>query len=200
MANIDAAAPTPGDLEDKDIAALKALIAALNGRDRKARQAAAHTIAQVAKVAPAAIVPFAGDIVRAVSRPEAQTRWEILDALANVASVDASAVAQAYEGAENALFDEDSGMVRLAAFRYFTALGASSAAWSVKAWGLIDEAIQCYHGDPEFDDMLEALERFARADLDAGVRKALVDRMSFDARSGKGSVSARARAIIEAAG
>lgn len=195
MAHVDDAELT---VSEKDIAALKALVAALNGRDRKARQSSAHTVSLIAKAAPAAIVPFVDDIVGAVDRPEAQTRWEILDALAALACVDPRATAKGFEGAENCLYDEESGLVRLTAFRYFTTLGGASPEWSVKAWPLIDEAVQCYHGDAEFDEMLDALLLFAQSDLDPSVRKALADRMGFDARNGRGSLAARARQIIDA--
>lgn len=185
---------------EKDLAALRALTAALSGRDRKARQSAAHMIAQIAKAAPAAVAPFADDLVDAVDRPEAQTRWEALDALASIARVDPDAAARGFEGAEESLYDEESGLVRLTAFRYLAALGSCSPAWSAKAWPLIDEAVQCYHGDPEFDDMLDALLSFAQSDLDADVRRELADRMRFDARNGRGSLAVRARQIIEALG
>lgn len=195
MANTDETVET---VNEKDVAALQALVAALSGRDRKARQSSAHMIAMVAKQVPAAVVPFVDDVVAAMDRPEAQTRWEAVDALASIALVDPDVAARGFEGAENALFDEESGMLRLSAFRYFATLGGMSAAWSVKAWPLIDEAVQCYHGDPEFDDMLDALLAFAQTDLDPGVRTALADRMRFDAQSGKGLMAARARQIIEA--
>ncbi len=182
---------------ERDMAALKALIAALGGRDRKARQSAAHMVAEVAEVAPAVVVPYVDDIVAAIDHPEAQTRWEVLDALTSMVRADPEAASRGFEGAENCLYDEGSGLVRLTAFRYFTVLGSSAPKWSVKAWPLIDEAVQCYHGDPEFDDMLDALYLFAQSDLDAGVRKALADRMDFDAHSCKGAVSARARQIVD---
>lgn len=195
MAHEDDAAMT---ISEKDLAALQALIAALNGRDRKMRQSSAHTVALIAKAAPLAVAPFADDLVRAVGRPEAQTRWEALDALASLATVDPDAAAKAFDDAEESLYDEVSGPVRLAAFRYFTVLGSASAAWSVKVWPLIDEAVQCYHGDPEFDDMLASLLAFAQSDLDPSVRVALAERLSFDAHNGRGSLVVRARQIIEA--
>lgn len=197
MANTDEAIET---VSEKDIAALRALVGALSGRDRKARQAAAHTVALVAKEVPAAVIPFVDDIVAAIDRPEAQTRWEVLDALTSIASVDPAVAAKGFEGAENCLYDEESGLLRLTAFRYFTVLGSCSPEWSLKTWPLIDEAVQCYHGDPEFEDMLDALLAFAQSGPDTGVCKALADRMRFDAQSGKGIVAARARQIIEALG
>ncbi len=186
-------------ISEKDIAALRALIVALNGRDRKARQSSAHMIALIAKAAPMAVVPFAEDLAGAVNRPEAQTRWEALDALASIAEVDPDAAAKGFEGAQESLYDEESGVVRLAAFRYLAALGSCSASWSTKVWPLIDEGIQCYHGDSEFSDMLTAVHGFAQGELDPAVRAALIDRMSFDAHNGRGSLAVRARQIIEAA-
>ena len=185
-------------VSDKDLAALQALVTALNGRDRKARQSSAHTVALIAKAVPLAVIPFADDLVRAVGRPEAQTRWEALDALASLVSVDPDAAAKAFDDAQESLYDEVSCPVRLAAFRYFTVLGGASAAWSAKVWPLVDEAVQCYHGDPEFDDMLTSLLAFAQGDLDPAVRAALAERLSFDAHNGRGSLAARTRQIIEA--
>lgn len=193
MANTDGTTTA----NDRDVAALKALIAALGGRDRKARQSSAHMVAEVAKAAPAAVLPFVDEVVAAIGRPEAQTRWEALDALTSLIVADPDAASKGFEGAEDCLYDEESGLLRLTAFRYFTTLGSSSPEWSAKAWPLIDEAIQCYHGDPEFDDMLDALYAFAQSDLDEGVRAALTERMSFDARNGRGSVVARARQIVD---
>lgn len=186
-------------VSERDVTALAALVDALGGRNRKARQGAAHTLAQVARTAPEAVVPFAGELAEAVECPEAQTRWEALDALASVARVDPDAADCAFEAAQESLYDEESGMVRLAAFRYFSQLGAAGPAWSVRVWPLVNEAVQCCHGDPEFDDMLAELVSFAQADLDPSVREALVERMSFDACNGRGTVAQRARQIVEAA-
>lgn len=195
MAHEDDAVMT---VSERDLAALQALIAALNGRDRKARQSSAHTVALIAKAAPVAVVSFADDLAAAAERPEAQTRWEALDALASIVAADPLAAAKAFESAQESLYDEVSGPVRLAAFRYFTALGGASAEWSVRAWPIIDEAVQCYHGDPEFSDMLDALLIFAQSDLDPTVRAALLERMEFDARNGRGSLASRARQIMDA--
>lgn len=186
-------------VDEKDAAALAALIEALGGRDRKARQASAHTIVQIARVAPAAVAPFAAELAAAVERPEAQTRWESLDALTSLVAVDPQAASAGFDGAESCLFDEESGLVRLTAFRYFTALGAVSGQWARAVWPLVDEALQCYHGDPEFDDMLDATLVFAHAVSDEEVCGLIAERMSFDAKNGKGPLSHRARQIVDAA-
>ena len=62
---------------------------------------------------------------------------------------------------------------------------------SENAWPLIDEAIQCYHGDVEFNDMLNAVAEFATGKLSEHVKEALVERMSFDAHNGRGCFEAQ---------
>lgn len=184
---------------DRDLAALQSMVDALNGRSRKARQNAAHAVAQVARVAPEVVAPFAGEVVGGVDCPEAQTRWEVIDALTSIVAVDPEAAALGFDGAQDSLYDEESPLVRLTAFKYFAALGSASPQWSVKAWPILDEAIQALHGDPGFGEMLGALVPFAQSDLDPAVRAALVERMTFDARNGRGGAVAQARQVIDAA-
>ena len=100
-------------------------------------------------------------------------------------------------GAENALFDEDSGPLRLAAMRFLCKLGATTEARSEKVWGLIDEGIQCYHGDLEFQDMLVAVIDFSAGKLAPSVAEELAARMKFDAENGKGTLKKRATQIEE---
>ena len=100
------------------------------------------------------VTPFVGSLMDALERPEAQTRWEVLDALTALVDEHAEEVAPAFEAAETALFDEDSAPVRLAGFVFLCRFGATSEERSDQVWPLLDEAIQCYHGDPEYRDML----------------------------------------------
>ncbi len=90
----------------------------------------------------------------AAARPEAQTRWEVLDALTLLVPEHAKECGAAYEGAEAALFDEISAPLRLSAYRFLVVWGATERRRSEKVWPIIDEAIQCYHGDLEYRDML----------------------------------------------
>ena len=94
----------------------------------------------------------------------------------------------AFDGAEASLFDDDSATVRLAAFLFLCRLGATSPARSDEAWPLLDEAIQCYHGDAEYRDMLEGLLAFAGGDISKKTAKELVSRVKFDAESGNGYI------------
>ena len=110
----------------KDSAKLKELVEALSDGSRRGRQQAAKVIASVAAENPEILVPFASDLVDALERPEAQTRWECLDALTYVVPFDSRPCDKAIPGAEAALFDEDSGPLRLAAMRFLCKLGATT--------------------------------------------------------------------------
>ena len=143
------------------------------------------------------LVPHAAALVDALERPEAQTRWECLDALAQLVPLDGRACEKAVPGAESALFDEDSGPLRLAAMRFLCRLGATTEKRSEKVWSLIDEGIQCCHGDLEFQDMLIAVIDFSQGKLAPEVKTALADRMRFDATNGRGMLKKRAIQIVE---
>ena len=170
---------------------LEALVKALSGGSRRERQQAASAIALVARANPKAVAPFIGELV------DALTRWEALEALAILVHQDARACEKAIEGAETALFDEDSGPVRLAAMRFLCSFGATTENRSEKVWPLIDEGIQCYHGDLEFQDMLVAVTDFSSSKLSPEVKKKLAERMRFDAQNGKGALKKRASQIVE---
>ena len=104
----------------------------------------------------------------------------------------------AFEGAETALFDEISSTLRYAAFRLLCVWGATSVERSREAWPILDEAIQCYHGDLEYRDMLGCLYEFGRGEIDAEVAEKLALRLKFDAENGKGSyLKARSSEICE---
>lgn len=177
--------------------ALAFLVENLSEGSRRARQVSATRLAQIAKEQPESLVDYCDDFIDALNRPEAQTRWECLDILTCLLSLDSCSCEKAVSGAEAALFDEESGALRLAAMRFLCALGSTSEDRSTKVWPLIDEAIQCYHGDLEFPDMLNAVIEFSEGNLDESVRAALTERMSFDAKSGKGSLKRRAQQILD---
>ncbi len=176
---------------------LKETVEALAGSSRRSRQQAASVLAQIAKQEPRKIAPFGGDLVDALNRPESQTRWEALDALTSIVPYDSRVCDKAIPGAETALFDEDSGPVRLAAMRFLCTLGATTENRSEKTWPLIEEGIRCYHGDLEFQDMLLAVLDYSSGKLSANVKSSLADRMRFDAENSRGTLRKRAQAILE---
>lgn len=170
---------------DRD--ALASLIEDLAGNSRRKRQLAARVVNLVAQREAALLVPYLPDLVDALYRPEAQTRWEILDALCIMVPDHAKEIGGAFEGAEAALFDELSSTLRLSAFRLLCVWGATERGRSKKVWPILDEAIQCYHGDLEYRDMLGYLHDFANGKIEGGVAGELAGRLQFDAENGKGS-------------
>lgn len=187
-------------MADTDDTQVAGLIEELSGASRRRRQEVAHQLALSAKAYPQIMLPHVDALVDALYRPEAQTRWEVLDALSAVADVDADAVAEAYDGAEASLFDDGSATVRLAAFVFLCRLGASSPERSDQVWQLLDEAIQCYHGDAEYRDMLVALLGLARGDASEATKQALAARVRFDAESGSGYIRTFSAEILQAIG
>lgn len=176
---------------------LEETVAWLASESRRERQNAATVLSAYAQGNPHALVPFASSLISALDCHEARTRWECFDALAAVAACDPSIGDEAFPAAEDALFEEGSGFVRVSALRFLCVYGASDAARSKKTWPLIDEAIQCYHGDDEFYDMLAAVAAFALGDLDAEVKDALAARVRFDAKNGKGLLKRRTQQILD---
>lgn len=181
----------------KDDAKLKEYVDALGASARRDRQNSASVVAEVARVDAQKLASFSSQIVDALDVPEAQTRWEVLDALTELCAHDSRACDKAIDGAEAALFDEDSGPLRLAAMRFLCRLGSTTATRSEKVWGLVDEGIQCYHGDLEFNEMLNALVDFSNGKLSPQVKEEFAERMRFDSTNGKGVLKKRALLIIE---
>lgn len=173
------------------------LISALSGSSRRNRQNAAAVLAEISRIDPEILVSHVDDFIDALNRPEAQTRWECLDVLTTLVPLDSRSCDKALNGAEAALFDEENGFVRLAAVRFLCKLGATTENRSEKIWPLLDEAIQCYHGDFEYQDMLVAIISFASGKISDSVKAGLRDRVSFDAEHGKGPLMRRSQQIIE---
>lgn len=176
---------------------LDEVIENLGSSSRRQRQNAAAVLAAVGREDASLLVPFASHIVNALDNPEAQTRWEALDALTEIVPLDSRSCDKALPEAETALFDEDSGPLHLSAMRFLCKLGATTENRSQKVWGLVDEGIQCYHGDLEFNGMLLALIDFSAGNLAPQVKKELATRMRFDAENGKGTLKKRASQIEE---
>lgn len=183
---------------ERDGAALAALIEDLSSSSRRTRQFSARVVAILAQREPKLLDPYVSDLIDALYRPEAQTRWEVLDALSELVPDHAKEIDAAFEGAETALFDELSATLRLSAFHLLCAWGATERGRSKKVWPIIDEAIQCYHGDLEYRDMLGYLHEFAQGKIAGDVAEELAGRLSFDAENGKGSyLKARSREIYD---
>ena len=181
----------------EDDAVIAELASKLEGSSRKQRQIAASVLNAVSRIDASKLVGCTDQLTDALNRPEAQTRWECLEAMTNIIPLESRLCDKAIPGADSALFDEDNGQVRLAAMRFLCTLGATTENRSKKVWPMIDEGIQCYHGDPEFQEMLAAVVSFSGGKLDSHVKEELCERMAFDASNGKGALGKRANAIRE---
>ena len=175
------------ELVEKDSSALDALVEDLSSASRRKRQFAARVVALLAAQDAELLAPHIDALIDALYRPEAQTRWEVLDALTCLVPEHAKEVGAAFEGAEAALFDELSSTLRFSAFNLLVTWGASERGRSKKVWPILDEAIQCYHGDLEYRDMLACLHTFAEGKIAGEVAEELAGRLQFDAQSGKGA-------------
>lgn len=178
---------------------LAQVVEALAGESRRHRQFAASVVNMVAEGDTTLLKPYATELADALHRPESQTRWEVLSVFEKLVHVDARLVDKALSGTETALHDEDSGVVRLAAFRVLTAYGATTAHRSERVWPLVAEAVRCYHGDAEFTTMLTCLHGMVTGAASDEVKWAAADLMRFDAENAKGLVGKRSKLIVDAA-
>lgn len=178
---------------------LASVVAALAGEDRRSRQIASSVVHEIASHEPALLKPYAGELADALHRPESQTRWEVLGTFEMLVPVDARLVDKTLGAAETALHDEESGVVRLAAFRLMCSYGATTSHRSDRVWPLVDDAIRCYHGDAEFPAMLSSVYHMVTGNASDAVKHAAAERMLFDAENGKGLLKRRASRIVAAA-
>ena len=174
------------------------LVLLLGGRNRRQRQEAAHELAGIARADSTLVGEVVDDLIAALEVSEAQTRWECLDALSEVVQAFPQCVEGAFDGAEESLFDEGSASARLAAFRFLSLYGSQSPEVSLRAWPLIREAVQCYHGDAEYRDMLICLLGFARGSIAPEVGDSLAECMAYDAKNGTGFYRAYSSEICAA--
>ena len=177
---------------------VESLIEGLAGSSRRRRQEVGFKIAAISHAVPELLEPHIDALIDALYRPEAQTRWEVLDALTVLAQLYGERTFGAFDGAETALFDEDSATVRLAAFLFLTRYASVSPELSDEAWPLLDEAIQCFHGDAEYHDMLIGLLEMVQGNISQATAKALVDRVGFDAENSTSFIKTYSTRIIDA--
>lgn len=184
--------------DSSDIQQIEELVDELQGTSRRRRQEIAHTLSLVAKANPELLLEHKKKLIKALNVNEAQTRWEILDALSELAIEHASELSSAVSGAETSLFDDLSATVRLSAFIFLCRYGASTPKRAEDVWPILDEALQCYHGDAEYRDMLTSLMYFAQGKASKEIKKLLCDRISFDAENASGYIKTFSAEIVKA--
>lgn len=193
----DAQSAASNTTDDCTQEALAAQVECLQSPRRRTRQDAAREIGRYAQEHPEWLVPFSKEFEQALTCKESQTRWEMLRALATIAYVDDSVLTDVVHTAESSLFDDESVAVRLAACRYLTVYGAQSEKNSNQVVALVGEFMQCYHGDPEYRDILSYVLHFAQGSISQDAAQVISEHVSFDACHSHGYIRKFSADIIE---
>ena len=119
-----------------------------------------------------------------------------MEALTFLVPIDAKACKEAIEGAEEALFDEKTSLIRENAVRFLARYGASSVQRSKEVWPLIKEALQQFHGEIDYDKILNRITYYAGGKLDAAVKKDLRNTARDISKSVGGPTKSRLERII----
>lgn len=178
------------------------LVEDLEGPHRLARQKAAQALLDIAKKTPSDLIDIVDDLIDALDRPEPQTRIRVLETLTLVIHDNPKPIAKKLSDAVDAmqlsLFEETSSLVRLAAFKLLIEVASISPAMSLKFWPLIDEAIMCFHGSPEYVDMLKCMGEFSQKKIDNTIYDILKKRLEYDvSKSPNKAVRALSKEIVE---
>lgn len=174
------------------------LLKLMAGASRLDRKNAAKQISALIKENPSDYVKFIPHLIDALARPEAQTRWECLNSLARLVELKPEACAKAIEDAEIALFDEKTSLVRVAAIRFLCRYGALNVQNSKDVWDIIKEAILRFHGEIEFDEMLNYVIYFARGKISTKVKNELKEIVDEQIASVGGGTKMRLQMVLDA--
>lgn len=174
---------------------------ALSCNTRALREFASRIFVEIASEKPELLVEFEADIIDSLHRPEPMTRYNALAMLLALLENDSKIVDRVRQSGddidplEDCLFDEESGQVRMGAFKILSRYGGTTATRSEKVWPLLSEAVRCYHGDSEFVPMLNELINMLGAKAAPTVRQEAGDLFCFDAENGHGLLQKKAAAI-----
>lgn len=184
------------DLAGRYIAVRRALADALGDSSRLMREYASQALYDLACVQPELLVEFSDSCIDALYRPEAPTRYNSLAIVQILAQRDMRLVDRAWEGCEDCLYDEESGTVRLAAFRLLALYGSTTPVRSEKAWLLISDALRCYHGDPEFITMLNEFITMLKRNVSDKIKEEAREQFAFNLENATGLVQKKAQEIV----
>ena len=168
---------------------------ALGNESRAIREYAAQVLVEVAQADISLLQDFEDDIIDALDRPESLTRYSMVEVIGALAQLNPKIVLKAYEPLEDCLYDEDSGTVRLYAFRVFAAYGATRTARSQKVWPDLSMALRCFHGDPEFIPMMNELIMMLNGKADQKVKDSAAELFFFDIENARGLLKRKAETI-----
>ncbi|MCL2818859.1 MAG: hypothetical protein FWD41_03960 [Actinomycetia bacterium] len=185
------------ELAERYVSVRRALVEALSSSSRLTREYASQALLDMARVTPEVLFEHSDAFIDALYRPEAPTRYNSLEIIGILAHKDMRLIDKAWDAIEECLYDEESGTVRLAAFKVLCAYGASTIPRSKKAWRLISDALRCYHGDPEFISMLNEFIAMFRTGVDDTVKKQAREQFQFNADNGTGLLKRKAEEIVK---
>jgi len=178
-----------------DAALRKELALALGEKSRAAREYAAQVLAELARADASLLSDHLKDVIDALNRPESLTRYSMIEVIGELAQDDPKVVEKAYEPLQDCLYDEESGTVRLYAFRILARHGATGPARSVKVWPDLSMALRSFHGDPQFMAMLTETIKMLGGRADTSVKEAAVELFAFDAEHARGELRKKAETI-----
>ncbi|MCL2403401.1 MAG: hypothetical protein FWC86_04135, partial [Coriobacteriia bacterium] len=173
----------------------KELAESLGHQSRAMREYTAQVLTELMRADVALLQDHADDIVDALNRPESLTRYSMIEIIGELANLDSKIVTDAYEPLQDSLYDEDSGTVRLYAFRVLARYGATGPARSVKVWPDLSMALRSFHGDPEFMAMMNELIAMLAGRADTAVKESAVELFAFDAEHARGDLRKKAETI-----
>ncbi|MCL2605984.1 MAG: hypothetical protein FWD93_01710 [Coriobacteriia bacterium] len=183
------------DAARRKVTTRRELAEALGHSTRAMREYAAQVIVELVRIDADLLQDFSGDIVDALNRPESLTRYSMLEVIGEMMISNPRIVTDSYELLQECLYDEDSGTVRLYAFRVLARYGATGPARSLKVWPDLSMALRCFHGDSEFIAMLNELINMLAGRADQQVKDAAVELFAFDAENARGMLRRKARTI-----
>ena len=169
---------------------------ALGCDSRPLRQYAAQVLLDVAEEDPAAVQEFESEILDAMNRPEPMTCYHALRMVELLVGEDARVVERAFDDIE-ACLHEESGMVRLSAFRALARFGSTTERRSERAWPSMADALRCYHGDTEFVAMMNALTDMLDGKVSDQVKIEAAQLFEFDVQNTDNFLARKARQIVE---
>jgi len=173
----------------------KELAEALGHKSRSVRERASQAVVELARSDVQLVHGFTDDVIDALNRPESLTRYSMIEVIGELSDTQPKVVMDAYEALQDCLYDEDSGTVRLYAFRVLARYGATGSARSIKVWPDLSMALRCFHGDSEFMAMMNETIKMLDGRADVSVKEAAVELFAFDAEHARGEMRKKAEAI-----
>ena len=120
------------------------------------RANAARILRFVSRKRPELLVPYAGDLLVALDRPERRTRLDAVRSLESLVCIVPEALAAGAGEVAVSLHDPNSARVRRGAFRVLATLVGECPDHAPVVWPWLDEALRVNHGDEAYPALLQA--------------------------------------------